>query len=41
MISKTPKGRPESLREFLGKFRGTRIYSTDPDPTARGDNGFS
>ena len=41
MISKTPKGRPESLREFLAKFRSMRIYSSDPDPTAQRDDQLS
>jgi len=38
MISKAPKGRPESLREFLGKFRAMRIYTTDPDPLKQTDD---
>lgn len=38
MLSKSPKGRPESFREFLGKFRGMRIYSTDPDPLTQRDD---
>ena len=38
MLSKSPKGRPESLREFLGKFRAMRIYTTDPDPLSLGDD---
>jgi serine/threonine protein kinase len=41
MISKTAKGRPESLREFLAKFRTMRIYSTDPDPAAQRDDALS
>jgi serine/threonine protein kinase len=41
MISKTPKGRFESLREFLAKFRTVRIYKTDPDPMAKRDDELS
>lgn len=41
MISKSPKARPESLREFLGKFRGIRIYKSDPDPTTQRDDDLS
>ncbi len=41
MINKSPKDRPESLREFLGKFRGIRIFKTDPDPLSQRDEGLS
>ena len=34
MLSKKPTDRPASLREFLSKFGRTRIYKTDPDPSA-------
>jgi serine/threonine protein kinase len=34
MIAKKPTDRPVSLREFLSKFGRTRIYKTDPDPSA-------
>lgn len=37
MVSKRPADRPESLRAFLSKFRGVRIYKTDPDPTVGRD----
>ena len=37
MIQKKPENRPESVREFLGKFSRVRIYSTDPDPSAGRD----
>jgi serine/threonine protein kinase len=39
MIRKKPAERPASLREFMSRFSGIRIYKTDPDPTAARDLG--
>ena len=39
MLKKKPEERLPDLREFMGRFRGVRIYATDPDPTSGLDLG--
>lgn len=39
MIAKDPAKRPESMRDFLMRFRKVRIYQDDPDPLMPENNG--
>jgi len=41
MIQKKPQDRPESLHEFLTRFRSIRIHQDDPAPQASRGMGFS